>query len=180
MMTIYDKLYINGQWVAASNGRTMDVINPATESVAGQVAVANADDVNDAVLAARRAFADWSLTSSAERSGYISKIAELLAARREQMAQLITSEMGAPIGFCQEVQVDDPIDALLKHAERTQLLDKELKIGNASAIREPVGVCAFINPWNYPLHQLIGKVAPALAAGCTMVVKPSEATPLHA
>ncbi|WP_421863156.1 aldehyde dehydrogenase family protein [Motiliproteus sp.] len=178
-MKIFDKLYIDGQFVAA-DGDLLDVTNPADESIAGRAPLASANDVDRAVQAARRAFADWSATSAAERSDYIQKLVDELRTRREQMAQLISAEMGAPLWFSQEVQVDDPIDALAQHAEYTPLLEQEVSIGNCTAVREPVGVCAFINPWNYPLHQLIGKMAPALAAGCTMVLKPSEATPLHA
>ncbi len=179
-MKNYDRLYIGGRWMVAGNPEMIDVIDPATEQVAGRAALASADDVDRAVMAARQAFESWSETSSAERAACISRIALLLSERRQEMAELISAEMGAPLGFCQEVQVDDPIEALQKHADRTRLLDQQKVIGNATVVREPVGVCAFINPWNYPLHQLIGKVAPALAAGCTMVVKPSEATPLHA
>jgi len=179
-MKIYDKLYIDGQWVTPNNAAMIDVINPATEEIAGRTALADATDVDLAVQAARRAFARWSRTSASERAGYISKLAEALSRRSDEMTDTITTEMGTTLAFSREVQVEDPIDALAKHADRCTMLDEQIEIGNATAIREPVGVCAFINPWNYPLHQMIGKVAPALAAGCTMVVKPSEMTPLHA
>ncbi|WP_027857696.1 aldehyde dehydrogenase family protein [Marinobacterium jannaschii] len=179
-MKIYDKLYIDGQWVTPNSAAMIDVINPATEEIAGRTALADATDVDMAVLAARRAFDSWSRTSATERAGYISRLAEALSQRADEMVDTITTEMGTTLAFSREVQVEDPIDALAKHAERCALLDEQIEIGNATAIREPVGVCAFINPWNYPLHQMIGKVAPALAAGCTMVVKPSEMTPLHA
>lgn len=178
-MKIFDKLYIDGQFVSAE-GCMLDVINPADESIAGRAPLASPDDVDRAIQAARRAFGSWSSTSAQERANYIRKLVAELTNRREQMAELITAEMGSPLWFSQEVQVDDPIDALSRHADYTSLLEQEVSIGNATAVREPVGVCAFINPWNYPLHQLIGKMAPALAAGCTMVLKPSENTPLHA
>ncbi|RDE24617.1 aldehyde dehydrogenase family protein [Motiliproteus coralliicola] len=177
-MKIFDKLYIDGQFVPAEGGM-LDVINPADESIAGRAPLASAADVDRAIQAARRAFGSWSSSSAHERAGYIRKLVAELTRRREQMAELITAEMGAPLWFSQEVQVDDPIDALAQHAEHASLLEQEVSIGNCTAVREPVGVCAFINPWNYPLHQLIGKMAPALAAGCTMVLKPSENTPLH-
>ncbi|MBY4677772.1 aldehyde dehydrogenase family protein [Marinobacterium arenosum] len=179
-MKIYDKLYIDGQWTTANSTGTIEVVNPATEQIIARTAKADATDVDRAVRAARRAFADWSRTSSEQRADYISRLADELEKRCDQMVQTVTAEMGAPLGFSREVQVEDPIDALRKHAARCALLDESRQVGNAQVIREPVGVCAFINPWNYPLHQMIGKIAPALAAGCTMVVKPSEITPLHA
>lgn len=179
-MKIYDKLYIDGTWVTSHANTQLEVINPATEAAAGRTALADKVDVDRAVGAARRAFAGWSRTPAATRAAYISKLADALRSRADEMTRLISAEMGAPLAFCREVQVDDPIDALAKHAAHAALLDHQQEIGNATVIREPVGVCAFINPWNYPLHQMIGKIAPALAAGCTMVVKPSEITPLHA
>ncbi|MEH6576542.1 MAG: aldehyde dehydrogenase family protein [Amphritea sp.] len=179
-MKTYNKLYIDGQWATPNGSASIDVINPATDQVIGTTPAANASDVDHAVMAARRAFADWSQTSAETRAGYIKAIADKLAERSEEMVQIVTAEMGAPLAFSREVQVEDPIDALLKHADRAAMLDHERVVGNAVAIKEAVGVCVFINPWNYPLHQMIGKVAPALAAGCTMVVKPSEQTPLHA
>ena len=179
-MKVHNHFYINGQWATPSQAATIDVINPANEQIIGQVALANSDDVHNAVTAARSAFASWSQTSAEVRANYIRAIAEKLASRSDEMTQLVTAEMGAPLGFSQEVQVEDPIDALAKHADFTALVDETKQIDQVTITKEAVGVCAFINPWNYPLHQLIGKVAPALAAGCTMVVKPSEMTPLHA
>lgn len=179
-MNTYNKLYINGQWVAPNEGTTIEVINPASDTVVATTVTANAYDVDQAVKAARQAFTSWSQTSAEERAGFINAIADKLTSRSEEMVQLITAEMGAPLDFSREVQVEDPIDALRKHAQRCALIDETREVGNAQITREAIGVCAFINPWNYPLHQMIGKVAPALAAGCTMVVKPSEATPLHA
>lgn len=179
-MKIYNQLYIDGQWHPSSTNTLFNVINPATEEIAGQVALAEKDDVNRAVEAARKAFNTWSKTSAEQRAQYISAIVARLRERSEEMVSTITTEMGAPLAFCRDVQVLDPIDAFAKHADRTQLLDDERHIGNTRVVKEPIGVCAFITPWNYPLHQLIGKVAPALAAGCTMILKPSEITPLHA
>lgn len=179
-MKQHHTFYINGQWVTPHQEATIEVTNPTTEQVIATVALANAQDVDTAVQAARNAFSSWSQTSANERAAYITAIAEKLSHRREEMSTLISSEMGAPLGFCQEVQVDDPIDALAKHAAFTSNVDVQSQIDQVSVTKEPIGVCAFINPWNYPLHQMIGKVAPALAAGCTMVVKPSEITPLHA
>lgn len=179
-MKVYDKLYINGQWTAPHSLEKMDVINPATEEIIGQVALADQIDVGLAIKAARQAFSSWSQTSAEERAEYIRALSAKLSERADDMTQAITAELGSPLGFCREVHVLDPINALEKHADRTKLRDEVDVIGNCSVIKEAVGVCVFINPWNYPLHQMIGKLAPALAAGCTMVVKPSEMTPLHA
>ncbi|NRA55529.1 MAG: aldehyde dehydrogenase family protein [Gammaproteobacteria bacterium] len=179
-MKIYNKLYINGQWVEPRGTEVIDVINPATNQVIGQVPLANASDVDLAVTAAANAFKSWSQLSSTERARYITAIANTLNDYSEEMVNTITAEMGAPLDFCREVQVLDPIEALHSHATHAQLINETQTIGNSQVSKEPIGVCAFINPWNYPLHQMIGKVAPALAAGCTMVVKPSEIAPLHA
>ncbi|ERI49724.1 aldehyde dehydrogenase, partial [Pseudomonas sp. EGD-AK9] len=133
-----------------------------------------------AVLAARCAFGPWSRTPAHVRAGYIRALAELLEARAGEMAALITAELGMPVQWCRAVQVDGPIAGLRSYAELAALMDEVREVGNSLVLREAVGVCAFINPWNYPLHQLLGKLAPALAAGCTLVLKPSQETPLHA
>jgi aldehyde dehydrogenase (NAD+) len=179
-MPEYRHLFIGGAWVAPLGTGQADVINPATEEVAGRVPLGNEVDVERAVAAARQAFAAWSRTSSAVRAGYIRALAEQLKARADEMAGLITAELGMPVQWCRAVQVDGPIEGLESYVEIAALMDEVREVGNSLVVREPVGVCAFINPWNYPLHQLIGKLAPALAAGCTVVVKPSQETPLHA
>ena len=179
-MREYRHLFIGGAWVAPQGTGLAEVINPATEGVAGRVPLGNEVDVEHAVAAARQAFAAWSRTSSAVRAGYICALAEQLKARADEMAGLITAELGMPVQWCRAVQVDGPIEGLKSYVEIAALMDEVREIGNSLVVREPVGVCAFINPWNYPLHQLIGKLAPALAAGCTVVVKPSQETPLHA
>ncbi|MFZ6046299.1 aldehyde dehydrogenase family protein [Pseudomonas sp. CR3202] len=179
-MREYRHLFIDGAWVAPQGSGLAEVINPATEEVAGRVPLGAEADVERAVGAARRAFASWSRTPSSVRAGYIRALAGQLKARAGEMAALITTELGMPVQWCQAIQVEGPIEGLESYADLAAHMDEVREVGNSLVVREPVGVCAFINPWNYPLHQLIGKLAPALAAGCTVVVKPSQETPLHA
>ncbi|WP_339463380.1 aldehyde dehydrogenase family protein [Pseudomonas sp. EA_105y_Pfl2_R69] len=176
----HNKLFIDGTWQAPHGGGLAEVLNPATERVIGRVPLGDERDVDRAVLAARRAFGPWSRTPSSVRAGYIRALAERLQARADEMAALITAELGMPVQWCRAVQVDGPIEGLRSYAEMAALMDQVREVGNSLVLREAVGVCAFINPWNYPLHQLLGKLAPALAAGCTVVLKPSQETPLHA
>ena len=179
-MLEHRSLYIDGRWLTPSGQGMAEVINPATEELAGRVPLGDERDVELAVAAARRAFGPWSRTASSVRAGYIRALAEQLRLRADEMAAVITSELGMPVQWCRSVQVDGPIIGLEQYAELAGLMDQVREVGNSLVIREAVGVCAFINPWNYPLHQLLGKLAPALAAGCTVVVKPSQETPLHA
>ncbi|QLC74845.1 aldehyde dehydrogenase family protein [Pseudomonas sp. LPB0260] len=173
-------LFIDGAWQPASGQGLAEVLNPATEQVIGQVPLGDERDVERAVMAARRAFPAWAGTPTKVRAGYIQALAEQLEVRGDEMAALITAELGMPVQWCRAIQVDGPIDGLRHYGELAALMDEVREVGNSLLLREPVGVCAFINPWNYPLHQLLGKLAPALAAGCTVVVKPSQETPLHA
>lgn len=179
-MREYSRLFIDGCWRQPVGQGMAEVIDPASEAVAGKVPLGNEEDVERAVQAARRAFADWSRTPSSVRAGYIRALADQLKARADEMAAVITTELGMPVQWCRPVQVDGPIVGLEQYIELAGLMDEVREVGNSLVYREAVGVCAFINPWNYPLHQLIGKLAPALAAGCTVVVKPSQETPLHA
>ena len=179
-MLDHKALFIDGRWQIPSGQGIAEVINPATEEVAGRVPLGDERDVDNAVAAARRAFGPWSRTASSVRAGYIRALAEQLRARADEMAAVMTTELGMPVQWCRSVQVDGPIVGLEQYMELAGLMDQVREVGNSLVIREAVGVCAFINPWNYPLHQLIGKLAPALAAGCTVVVKPSQETPLHA
>ena len=179
-MLEYSRLFIDGRWQPPVGQGMAEVIDPASEAVAGKVPLGNEEDVERAVNAARRAFADWSRTPSSVRAGFIHALAEQLKARADEMAAVITTELGMPVQWCRSVQVDGPIAGLEQYIELAGLMDEVREVGNSLVYREAVGVCAFINPWNYPLHQLIGKLAPALAAGCTVVVKPSQETPLHA
>jgi len=179
-MREYSRLYLDGAWEIASGQGMAEVIDPASESVIGRVPLGDEQDVERAVAAARRAFVEWSRTPSSVRAGFIRALAEQLKSRAGEMAAVITAELGMPVQWCQSVQVDGPIEGLEQYVELAGLMDRVHEVGNSLVYREAVGVCAFINPWNYPLHQLIGKLAPALAAGCTVVVKPSQETPLHA
>lgn len=179
-MLNHKTLFIDGRWQTPSGQGIAEVINPATEAVAGSVPLGDENDVNKAVAAARKAFESWSRTPSSVRAGYIRALAEQLTARADEMAAVITTELGMPVQWSRSVQVDGPIIGLEQYAELAGLMDEVREVGNSLVIREAVGVCAFINPWNYPLHQMIGKLGPALAAGCTVVVKPSQDTPLHA
>ncbi|VVP84363.1 3-succinoylsemialdehyde-pyridine dehydrogenase [Pseudomonas fluorescens] len=179
-MLDHKHLFIDGRWQTPSGQGVADVINPATEAVAGRVPLGDERDVDNAVAAARKAFDSWSRTPSSVRAGYIRALAEQLKARADEMAAVITTELGMPVQWSRSVQVDGPILGLEQYVELAAVMDEVREVGNSRVYREAVGVCAFINPWNYPLHQLIGKLAPALAAGCTVVVKPSQDTPLHA
>ena len=175
----FEKLYIDGEWVLPEIVCNAQVTNPASEQVAANYVQGGIAEVDRAVMAARRAFPAWSKTSSSERANCIRRLAELMQERREELAVAISTELGMPLHLCREIQVGGPIEGLLSYAELAQEMDQVEKRGNAYIVRDPIGVCGFINPWNYPLHQMIGKIAPALAAGCTMVVKPSEQTPIN-
>lgn len=176
----YSGLFIDGTWVRPSGQGASMVLNPADEQVVGQIPSGDPTDVDRAVQAARRAFPAWSRMPARERGAYIQALVDKLQAHSGQMAALITQELGMPVRWCQSIQVDGPISGLRSYIELAESMDQVSQVGNAQVYREAIGVCAFINPWNYPLHQLIGKLAPALAAGCTVVVKPSQETPLHA
>ncbi|MGR6872382.1 aldehyde dehydrogenase family protein [Pseudomonas sp. HK3] len=178
-MQDYSQLYINGQWVSSTGEQTFDVINPATENVCANVVMGTKEDVDAAVIAASAAFKTWSKTSSDYRAGMIQKLADKLREYRDELALSMSISMGMPLHMTGDVQVDDQIDILETYVSRTKLMDDIKTIGNAQILKQPIGVCALISPWNYPLNQLVGKMAPALAAGCTMIVKPSEQTSLQ-
>ncbi|UTA46924.1 aldehyde dehydrogenase family protein [Simiduia sp. 21SJ11W-1] len=178
-MKTYDSFYINGQWVKAQGRETFDVINPATEAPVARVPMGSPADVDAAVAAARAAFDSWSATSAQTRCDLINKVAELMKAREADLVEAVSSAMGCPRHLTPDLQVKGPTFAMASFAERAFVMEQSREAGNSLVVKEPVGVCGFINPWNYPLHQFVGKVAPALAAGCTMVIKPSEQTPLQ-
>lgn len=179
-MKIYEKHYINGQWVASTGSEHIDVINPYTEQRCGQVPAGTSDDVDKAVQAARAAFDGWAAMAPSERAAAVSMIAAKLEERKMHIGETISNELGMPVKRAVAIQAGFPASVMASFADLIQEFPLEEKIGNALIIKEPVGVCAFITPWNYPLHQIVGKVAPALAAGCTMVVKPSSEAPLNA
>lgn len=174
------RFYINGEWVEPSTRNTLDVINPATEKVIGSVALGSEKDVDKAVATARVAFDSYSQTSQEERIELLEKIIDCYKARMEDVATTISEEMGAPINLAHSAQVPMGLDHLVTTLDVLREFKFEENFGSSRVIREPVGVCGFITPWNWPLNQIACKVAPALAAGCTMVLKPSEIAPFNA
>ena len=158
----------------------LDVINSTTEAVLGRVPEGTAEDINRAVAAARAAFDSWSATTPAERAGFLQKIAAGLAARQSEIAAIIASEVGMPLPLATMIQAGMPAMEMGFYATMLADYSFEEQIGNSLVVKEPVGVIGCITPWNYPLHQVVAKVAPALAAGCTVVLKPSEVAPLTA
>jgi aldehyde dehydrogenase (NAD+) len=156
-----------------------EVINPATGEISATVPYGNADDVDAAVKAARNAFDSWSQTSAAERADYLRKLAVEGEKRNAELTQTIVDELGMPIQNAADFQVD-PLGIICESfAEKASHMEQSREVGNSVIVQEPIGVCAMINPWNYPIWQMIGKVAPAIAAGCTMVVKAASQTPSH-
>lgn len=179
-MRDYLKFFIDGVWVDPARPRTLDVINPATEAVAGRISLGGADDVDRAVKAARRAFAGWSRTSRAERLALLERILDEYRRRQNDIAAAVTEEMGAPAGMARAAQAGSGLGHL--QAAITVLKDfafEELR-GSTLIVKEPIGVCGLITPWNWPLNQIACKVAPALATGCTIILKPSEIAPFSA
>ena len=173
------RLYIGGEWVASDGSGRIEVVNPATEQVIAVVAEGTASDVDKAVAAARTALPAWSATPPAERADYLQKTAELLAERTDELALLLSQDMGMPLAFAKVVQVGLPTFNFGHFAELARTFEFEgREVGNSLIVREPVGVVGCITPWNFPLHQVALKVAAALAAGCTVVLKPTEVAPL--
>jgi aldehyde dehydrogenase (NAD+) len=175
----YQQHFINGTWVDSTSSESFSVINPSDESIVADVIMGNKEDVNKAVHAAKVALQTWKTSSAEERSMLIRQFADELEHERQRIAKLISESMGMPYHLSLECQVDEPIEILRTYISRTSIMETHEQIGNATVIKKPIGVCALISPWNYPLNQLIGKMAPALAAGCTMVIKPSEQTSLQ-
>jgi len=178
--TARDSLYIDGAWVPSAGSGTIEVIDSTTEAVLGTVPEGTPEDVDRAVAAAKAAFPSWSALSVGERTAYLSKVAEALGAQMDSLADLITHEVGMPKVLSQLVQVGLPLNSFATAAQVAADFTWEQEVGNSLVVREPIGVVGCITPWNYPLHQIAAKVAPALAAGCTVVVKPSEVAPLNA
>ena len=173
-----DKFYIGGKWVAPQGGDVHELINPADESVIASIPMANEADVNAAVSAAKAAFDDWQMTSKEERLKLLRRLLELYNERYDEIAELMTREMGTTLDFSKAAQAwvgQAHLEAAIDALDRLEL--EEVR-GNTLISLEPVGVCALITPWNWPMNQLVVKAAPALAAGCTMVAKPSEFSPL--
>jgi acyl-CoA reductase-like NAD-dependent aldehyde dehydrogenase len=179
-MRDYDKIYIDGAWVPSAGSGSIEVINASTEQVMGSIPDGTPADVDAAVAAAKAAFETWGFTPREERAKYLQRLAEELGARSQEIAEVISGEVGMPIMWSNLVQAGLPIGNMAKYAEMVDDFPFEERVGNSLVVREPVGVVGAITPWNYPLHQIVAKVAPALAAGCTVVLKPSEVAPLNA
>jgi len=177
---VRDSFYIDGGWRPAAGDEVIEVVNPATEQVIATVPAGTAADADAAVAAARAAFPGWSATGVEERAKYLSRISEALAARQGEIAATITAEMGAPSKISKAIQAGLPVTVFASYAAMLADYAFEERVRNSLVVREPIGVVAAITPWNYPLEQVVRKVAPALAAGCTIVVKPSEVAPLAA
>ncbi len=175
-----DKLFIGGAWVAPSGKQTIDVFNTGNGERMAKVPLGDEKDVDAAVAAARAALEGWSGGSAEWRAGFLDKIAAGLKARADELARLIAQEVGMPLKMAARIQVGLPIANFANYARLVKEFAFEQKVGNSLVLREPVGVVGAITPWNYPLHQITLKVAPALAAGCTVVLKPSEVAPLNA
>jgi len=179
-LQVRDRVFIGGEWVEPAGSEPIEVVNSTTEEVMGTVPACSPEDADRAVAAAREAFGPWSQTSREERAGYIAAIASGLGGRSEEIAATISQELGMPLKLSQIIQVGLPTSQFAAMPQLMEEVAWEEEIGNSRVLREPVGVLGAITPWNYPLNQIAAKVAPALAAGCTVVLKPSEVTPLNA
>jgi len=175
-----DKFFIGGQWVAPSTRDTIDVHNAGTGEVMGKVPAGGEKDIDAAVAAARAAFEGWSRTPVEKRAELLQKVSDGLKARAEEIAKTIAQEVGMPIKLAGRIQAGLPIANFANYAKLAPSFQFENRVGNSLVMREAVGVVGAITPWNYPLHQIALKVAPALAAGCTVVLKPSEIAPFNA
>ena len=179
-MLLRDKLYIAGQWAAPSASETIDVHSAGTGEVMGKVPAATEKDMDAAVRAARAAFDGWSQLPVARRAEYLAKISAGLKQRADELARTIAQEVGMPLKLSGMIQAGLPIMTFANYARIAGEFKFEERVGNSLVVRDAVGVVGAITPWNYPLHQIALKVAPALAAGCTVVVKPSEIAPFNA
>jgi aldehyde dehydrogenase (NAD+) len=177
---VRDTFYIGGDWVSAIDRETVDVIDATTEEVLGRVSLGTAADVDRAVAAAHSGFAEWSQSPIEQRIDALRTITAGLQERAEEIATLVALEVGMPFGLSRMIQAGLPIMDFGSMVNLLDELELEQQVGNSLIVREPVGVVGCITPWNYPLHQICAKVAPAIAAGCSVVVKPSEVTPLNA
>jgi acyl-CoA reductase-like NAD-dependent aldehyde dehydrogenase len=179
-MLVRDRFFIGGQWVAPSGRETIDVHNAGTGEVMGRVPAGTEKDIDAAVVAARYAFESWSALAPDRRAEYLEKISAALKARADELAKTIAQEVGMPLKMAGRIQAGLPIANFANYAKLAKEFTFEQRVGNSLVVREPVGVVGAITPWNYPLHQITLKVAPALAAGCTVVLKPSEVAPFNA
>ena len=174
------QFYIDGRWVDPLEPRTLDVVNPASEAVYGRISLGSAADVDAAVAAARRAFVSFSVSTREERIDLLQSILEVFTRRQDEVAEAIMDEMGAPWRLAKNAQAPSGTQHLKAALKALKHYPFEERIGTTLIVREPIGVCGLITPWNWPMNQIAVKVAPALAAGCTMVLKPSEIAPFDA
>ena len=179
-MLVKQKLFIGGKWVTPTGREAIDVHNAGTGEVMGSIPAGTEEDAKSAVSAAREAFEGWKDTPVEERAGFLEKISAGLKARADELAKIIAQEVGMPLKLAGRIQVGLPVANFANYARLLKDFVFEEKVGNSIVVREPVGVVLAITPWNYPLHQIALKVAPALAAGCTVVLKPSEVAPFNA
>ncbi|MCY4343374.1 MAG: aldehyde dehydrogenase family protein [Gammaproteobacteria bacterium] len=179
-MSNRQKFYINGEWVEPSTSATLAVINPATEEPIDTIALGGPADVDKAVAAAKAAFETFSQTTREERVALLERIIAAYSGRMGEVAQVISQEMGAPLPLANAAQAPAGLGHFMTTLEVLKTFEFEEDIGTSHVVREPAGVCGFITPWNWPINQIACKVAPALAAGCTMVLKPSEVAPFNA
>lgn len=177
---VKDRVFIGGEWVEPRGAEPIEVVNPTTEEVIGMIPACSQEDADRAVAAAREAFEAWSQTTREERAGYLTAIAAGLNERGDEIAATITQELGMPLKLSRIIQVGLPAAQIASMPTLMEEIAWEEEIGSSRVLREPVGVLGAITPWNYPLNQIAAKVGPALAAGCTVVLKPSEVTPLNA
>jgi acyl-CoA reductase-like NAD-dependent aldehyde dehydrogenase len=177
---IRDSFYINGQWVKATSSETLEVFSSGNGELFATIPAGTVDEANAAVEAAAAAFTSWSETPVKERAEYLTRVSEKLAERADELALIFANEVGMPLMLSKGVQAGMPTATFADVATRANEFEFEHEVGNSTIVREAVGVVAAITPWNYPLHQIANKVAPALAAGCTVVLKPSEVAPINA
>jgi acyl-CoA reductase-like NAD-dependent aldehyde dehydrogenase len=180
MTIVRDSFYINGEWVKASSPDILEVTTSGTGELYATIPAGTVEEANAAVEAAAAAFTGWANTSAKERGEFLTRISEKLAERSDELALMIANEVGMPLMLSKGIQVGLPTIAFSDQAQRANEFVWEEEVGNSTFVREPVGVVAAITPWNYPLHQIANKVAAALAAGCTVVLKPSEVAPVNA
>ncbi|MEM7323361.1 MAG: aldehyde dehydrogenase family protein, partial [Actinomycetota bacterium] len=172
------QFYIGGEWVSPSTSDLLPVVNPATEQPIASIALGGTADIDAAVAAAKAAFPDFSATPVEERIALLNRIVELLGARSEELAATISAEMGAPTRLAKAAQAPSGLAHFATTAALLAAYEFEEQVGSSLVVKEPVGVVGMITPWNWPINQIACKVAPALATGCTMVLKPSEQSPL--
>ncbi len=180
MTIVRDSFYINGQWVKASSKETLEVTTSGTGELYATIPAGTVEEANSAVDAAAAAFTSWANTSPKERGELLTRISEKLAERGDDIALCIANEVGMPLMLAKGIQAGLPTFTFADNAQRASEFVWEEEVGTSTLVREPVGVVAAITPWNYPLHQIANKVAAALAAGCTVVLKPSEVAPINA